>query len=243
MLKLAMKKFLLAGALVLPLSGGALAAAQTSTINPSPETGQSTKEIQLAQASEPELTARTDCADCHKGAEFSPAEGSVSLEEGLKAWARIYEVASHPRCANCHVGDDNLPMWSGPSYGKTRPHGMNINAGESRIGAETLTCSTCHTAHNTPIAHGAPGNEVWHLPPVEMQWFGKTSSEICAQLKNPETNGERTFLELAAHIGHDELVHWGWKPGIGREPAPFSIKEHAIDILQWGVAGMPCPTQ
>ncbi|MEL7416903.1 MAG: hypothetical protein AAGJ92_13545, partial [Pseudomonadota bacterium] len=80
------------------------------------------------------------------------AGGNVSIDpptaatraEGLAAFDRIFEVASHPRCSNCHVGDDNLPMWSGPSYGQTRPHGMNVNAGESRIGAETLLCSTCH---------------------------------------------------------------------------------------------------
>lgn len=30
-----------------------------------------------------------------------PAEGSVSREEGLDAWSRIYEVTSHPRCSNC----------------------------------------------------------------------------------------------------------------------------------------------
>ena len=47
-----------------------------------------------------------------------PAEGSVSLAEGLEAWGRIFEVASHPRCANCHTGPSDRPMWSGPSYGK-----------------------------------------------------------------------------------------------------------------------------
>ncbi len=170
-----------------------------------------------------------------------PAEGSVSVEEGLAAWQRIHEVVSHPRCANCHVGEDNRPMWSGAHYGKTRPHGMNINAGESRIGAETLQCSTCHTKQNTELLHGAPGAENWHLAPVEMQWFGKTSAEICAQLKNPETNGNRDFMALAEHVGFDELVHWGWKPGPGREPAPYSIQQHTDDMLIWGVAGMPCP--
>ena len=74
---------------------------------------------------------------------------AVSRPDGLAAWARIYEVASHPRCSNCHVGADNRPMWSGPSYGRTRPHGMNINAGESRIGAEYLPCSTCHATRET----------------------------------------------------------------------------------------------
>ena len=63
-----------------------------------------------------------------------PPEGSVDREQGLEAWSRIYDVASHPRCANCHVGADNLPMWSGPSYGETRPHGMFIDGGISRIG-------------------------------------------------------------------------------------------------------------
>ncbi len=134
-------------------------------------------------------------------------------------------------------------MWSGASYGKTRPHGMNIDAGESRISAETLQCSTCHTAQNTDLPHGAPGAEVWHLPPVEMQWFGKSTVEICNQLKNPETNGDKDMMALAEHVGFDELVHWGWKPGPGREPAPYSIQEHTNDMLAWGVAGMPCPTE
>ena len=74
---------------------------------------------------------------------ISPPE-VVSREDGLAAWDRVYEVASHPRCANCHTGASDRPMWSGPSYGKTRVHGMNIRAGESRIGAEFLLCSTCH---------------------------------------------------------------------------------------------------
>lgn len=197
--------------------------------------------VQMAQSRTASSPEGPDCANCHEGEISPPAKGSISRDQGLEAWARIFEVASHPRCANCHVGDDHRPMWSGPSYGKTRPHGMNIHGGESRIGAETIQCSTCHTTQNTPIAHGAPGNDVWHLPPVEMQWFAKTSAEICAQLGNPDTNGDRTFFDLARHVGHDELVHWGWKPGIGREPAPYSIGEHANDILLWGAAGMPCP--
>ncbi len=172
-----------------------------------------------------------------------PAEGSVSAEQGLEAWNRIYEVTSHPRCANCHVGEEGRPMWSGPGYGETRPHGMNIKAGESRIGIETIPCSACHTASNTPVAHGAPGNHVWHLPPAEMEWFGKTSAEICAQLRDPARNGDRDFIKLAEHVAHDALVHWGWQPGIGREPAPYSVQQHLDDILIWGVAGQPCPAQ
>ncbi len=172
-----------------------------------------------------------------------PAEGSVSIENGLDAFSRIYEVASHPRCSNCHVGADNRPMWSGPSYGRTRAHGMNINAGDSRIGAETIQCSTCHAyregLNDTP--HAAPQVAMnWQLAPVEAEWFGKSSDEICNQLRDPDRNGGRTMLELAEHLNHDLILHWAWNPGGGREPAPYSLQEHIDDLLIWGVAGFPC---
>jgi len=174
--------------------------------------------------------------------------GSVSQEDGLKAWARVYEVASHPRCANCHVGESPYPMWSGPSYGKTRRHGMNISAGASRIGAETLLCSTCHTTSNTDVgntvAHAAPRvSTAWLLAPVEADWFDQSSRTICEQLKDPERNGGRTVEELANHLGHDVILHWAWKPGGTREPAPYSLQEHINDLLAWGAADTPCPQQ
>lgn len=174
-----------------------------------------------------------------------PAEGSVSRDEGLAAWARIYEVTSHPRCSNCHVGADNRPMWSGPSYGTARPHGMNINAGESRIGAETLLCSTCHVERNglNDLPHAAPQVAMtWQLAPVEAEWFGKSSTEVCNQLRDPERNGGRDMLALASHLDHDLILHWAWNPGGGREPAPYSLQEHVDDVLAWGVAGFPCET-
>ena len=173
-----------------------------------------------------------------------PAEGSVSVEQGLEAWSRIFEVASHPRCSNCHVGADNRPMWSGPSYGRTRPHGMNVNAGESRIGVEYVLCSTCHAqrsegGNNAP--HMAPQVAAdWRLAPVEAEWFGKSSDEICNQLRDPARNGDRDMIDLASHLDHDVILHWAWNPGGGREAAPYSLQEHVDDILIWGVAGMPC---
>ena len=169
---------------------------------------------------------------------------NVSLEEGLAAWDRIYAVASHPRCANCHVGESDRPMWSGPTYGKARPHGMGIRAGESRIGAETIPCRTCHLTNETggnDQAHGAPQvADAWRLAPVEADWFGRSSDEICGQLRDADLNGGRSFLEIADHLGHDVILHWAWEPGGGREAAPFSLQEHTADVLAWGVAGMPC---
>ncbi|MEM8979582.1 MAG: hypothetical protein AAGD04_08865 [Pseudomonadota bacterium] len=177
-----------------------------------------------------------------------PEPGSISREMGLAAWDRIFEVASHPRCANCHTGPSDRPMWSGPSYGRTRVHGMNIQAGESRIGAETILCSTCHTTKDVDwdnanqTHHAAPRVAMdWQLAPQEAHWFDRSSEEICAQLRNPDENGGRDTVELAQHLNHDLILHWAWKPGGGREPAPYSLQEHVNDILAWGGANMPCP--
>lgn len=177
------------------------------------------------------------------------AAGSISREEGLANWAKFYEVASHPRCSNCHVGPDNLPMWSGPSYGETRPHGMNIDAGDSRIGAEAVACATCHTTLKearpgaNAIPHAAPRVAMpWALAPVEAEWFGKSSAYICEQLKDPERNGGRTIREVAAHLDHDLILHWAWNPGGTREPAPYSLQESMDFLMKWAAAGTPCPT-
>ncbi len=172
-----------------------------------------------------------------------PAEGSVSAEQGLEAWVRVFQVTSHPRCSNCHVGAEYRPMWSGLGYGKTRRHGMNTNAGESRIGAESLACSTCHAMREglNDMPHAPPQVAMnWQLAPVEAEWFGKSSVEVCNQLRDPDRNGGRTYLDLATHLDHDLILHWAWNPGGGREPAPYSLQEHVNDVLTWDVAGMPC---
>ena len=172
-----------------------------------------------------------------------PAEGSVTREEGLAAWSRIYEVASHPRCSNCHVGSDNIPMWSGPSFGEPQKHGMHIDANITRIGAGKLMCMSCHFGSTSDTPHSAPGvDAIWQLAPVEAEWFGKSSDYICNQLRDPERNGDRTYLEIANHLDHDVILHWAWEPGGTREPAPYSLQSHVNDILTWGVAGMPCAT-
>lgn len=139
-------------------------------------------------------------------------------------------------------------MWSGPSYGRTRPHGMNIDAGVSRIGAETLLCSTCHRASGNleSIPHAPPHFGLgWRLAPVQFEWFGRSKAEICAQLKDPARNGGRDWLGLVDHLiedaGHRGPVLWGWNPGGTREAAPYSLQEHVNDMAIWGVAGQPCP--
>lgn len=176
------------------------------------------------------------------------APGSVSRDEGLRIWAKFYEIASHPRCVNCHVGPDNRPMWSGPSYGETRPHGMNINAGRSRVGAEAVPCSACHAALSKPDpnANRRPHTpprvaQAWALAPAGAAWFGKSSDEICLQLRDPKRNGGMSVGDLAAHLDHDKVLRWAWNPGGGRQPAPYSLEASVDFLLQWGAAGTPCP--
>lgn len=161
--------------------------------------------------------------------------------EGLAAWAKIYEIVSHPRCANCHVADGR-PMWSGPSYGEARVHGMNVGGDPNLLfGNVGMLCSTCHMAENASAYHGPPGAEVWHLPPADMAWWDKSSSHICAQLKDPARNGNRSLEDIETHIREDALVAWGWAPGPGREPAPYSAAQAASFVADWAANGAPCP--
>ena len=173
-----------------------------------------------------------------------PEAGTVNKATGLEAWSRIYEVASHPRCSSCHVGSSDRPMWSGPSYGASRPHGMKVRAGESRIGAEFIACDTCHAASNFPQTepHAAPRVAgTWRLAPSGAGWFGETAEYICAQLRDPKRNGGMDYKALANHAGHDVVLQWAWDPGPGREPAPYSLEKHIMDLHLWGAAGQPCP--
>ena len=166
----------------------------------------------------------------------------VDAAAGLSEWAKVYEVFSHPRCANCHV-EDNRPRWSGAHYGVTRVHAFNVQGGSdgSGFGNPGLHCTTCHFDNNSSVLHGPPGVAGWHLAPPEMVWFGKSSAEICAQVKDPARNGNRSLDEVAIHVRDDALVGWGWDPGPGREPAPGSAQATYEALVKWTAAGAPCP--
>lgn len=171
------------------------------------------------------------------------AAQEVTREEGLAAWERIYAVASHPRCTNCHVGPQEEPMWEGLSYGAGAPHGMGVKADESRIGAESMPCRTCHitaAGRETPPHAPAQIDDAWRLPPVELDWLGKTSAEVCAQLRDPDLNDGHDIASLAEHLRSSAFVAWGFVPGGGRSAPPGSPEEMAQDIEQWGAAGTPC---
>ena len=125
---------------------------------------------------------------------------------------------------------------------------MNIHAGMSRIGAESIACSTCHVTSalpNPPAPAPQHAGIDWQLAPVEFLWVGKTGAEICAQLKDPERNGGRDVAGLIEHLRHDAslsgFIPRAWEPGEGRTTPPGTFEEHVKDVAEWGAAGQPCP--
>ena len=161
-------------------------------------------------------------------------------EDGAKAWDKIHAVLSHPRCANCHTQDQS-PRWGSEAAGTAKIHPMMVMRGPDGKGNPGQRCTTCHGEANATKENAPPGAPGWHLAPVEMVWFGKTSAEICAQIKDPARNGNRTLADIAEHVKNDKLVAWGWAPGPGREPAPGSAQETFNLLEEWTNAGAPCP--
>lgn len=168
--------------------------------------------------------------------------GAQAQTSGEEAWARIFAVASHPRCTNCHVGAEGRPAWDGLGYGKDRLHGMNIVAGESRIGAQSIPCRVCHisAAGDNDVPHAAPQiDDAWRLPPVELVWRGKSSGEICRGLRD----GGSDVATLMDHVRTSAFVNYGFEPGAGRDAAPGNGETLAQDLQIWAAAGAPCKVE
>jgi hypothetical protein len=118
---------------------------------------------------------------------------------------------------------------------------MNIQGGESRIGAETIRCSTCHmtsTLPNDPALAPLRAGIDWQLAPVAFIWFGKSGAEIRAQLKDPKGNGGRDAVGLLEHLRHDAslsgFIPRGWEPGSGRATLPGTFEDHVKDMALLG---------
>jgi len=150
-------------------------------------------------------------------------------------FTELGKVLTHPRCANCHPAGDR------PRQGDAmRLHQPPVERGADGFGLPAMRCPICHQAANFEPA-GVPGNPIWHLAPREMAWEGKTLGEICAQLKDPARNGNRSLETLIEHIGDDHLVGWAWAPGYGRLPAPGTQKEAGALVKAWVKTGAECP--
>ena len=107
-----------------------------------------------------------------------------------------------------------------------------------------MECVVCHGPANVTFANGEgsiPGHPAWHLAPREMAWQGLSLRAICEQLKDRRRNGGKSLAELQHHNAEDGLVGWGWKPGLGRAPAPGSQKLFGDLTQAWIDTGAACP--
>ncbi|WP_370877138.1 Isoquinoline 1-oxidoreductase subunit [Kaistia dalseonensis] len=150
-------------------------------------------------------------------------------------FTELGKVLTNPRCTNCH------PAGNRPRQGDmSRLHEPPVFRGPDGFGLETMRCSTCHQDANFEPGR-VPGHPEWHLAPLEMAWEGKTVSEICAQIKDPKRNGNRSLQDLVKHIGTDTLVGWAWAPGFGRTPAPGTQQQAGALVAAWANSGAACP--
>jgi hypothetical protein len=158
-----------------------------------------------------------------------PAQRSAAL------FTEAAKVLTHPRCMNCHPAGDR------PRQGDLRrPHQPPVFRGEDGFGLAALRCPVCHQQANVDAGR-VPGNPIWHLAPAEMGWEGKTLGQICAQIKDPARNGNRSLDDIVHHVGTDHLVGWAWAPGAGRQSAPGTQAQTGALLAEWVKSGAVCP--
>jgi hypothetical protein len=183
-------------------------------------------------------TAATEAVSDQSDSLASP-ESFASIADTAARSAAIFtelgKVLTHPRCVNCHPAGDR------PRQGDmARLHQPPVERGADGHGLPAMRCSICHQQANFDAA-GVPGNPMWQLAPREMAWEGKTLAAICAQIKDPARNGNRSVDALIEHIGDDHLVGWAWAPGYGRQPAPGTQKQAGALVEAWVKTGAECP--
>ncbi len=149
-------------------------------------------------------------------------------------FAPVAKVLKSPRCVNCHPADD-VPR----QLDDARPHAQQVNRNLEKLG---MACATCHAEKQLiSLPHVPPGAPNWHLPPKSMA-FTKSDADLCRDLKDPKTNGDKSLEELLIHVEEDDLVKWGWSPGPGRTTPPLSHADFTKAFKAWVDAGAPCPT-
>jgi hypothetical protein len=174
----------------------------------------------------------------------SPAAFSSIADSAMRSRALFTEAAKvlkHPRCMNCHPATDR-PLQGNDHH----PHQPMATRGEAGAGTAATPCIACHTERNYTLAErgsyrSIPGHPRWQLAPIEMAWEGRSIGDICRQLKDPQRNGGRTLELVHEHAAHDDLVAWGWQPGVGRDPAPGTQEQFGQLIKAWIDTGAECP--
>ncbi|MEC9356826.1 MAG: Isoquinoline 1-oxidoreductase subunit [Pseudomonadota bacterium] len=157
-------------------------------------------------------------------------------ERSRALFVEAFKVIGHPRCVNCH------PASNTPTQGMDmHTHNPPVARGKDNHGVVGMRCDTCHQDENF-AASGVPGHPEWHLAPIEMAWQGRTITEICEQIQDPDRNGGKDLEALHHHMAEDSLVGWGWNPGSDREAVPGTQAAFGALIQAWIETGAACPT-
>jgi len=161
-------------------------------------------------------------------------------ERSIALFTEAAKVIQSPRCLNCH------PVTRLPTQGDDlHAHVPPMHAGPGYHGVPGLPCKSCHGNANVATLSSSiasvPGNPHWGLAPASMAWQGKSTREICVQLKDGERNGGRGLSKIHEHVATDSLVGWAWRPGAGRRPAPGTQAQFAALIQAWIATGAHCP--
>lgn len=157
-----------------------------------------------------------------------------------KLFADIHRVLVHPRCLNCHPSGDS------PRQGlQARLHAPPVTRGPDNKGVAGMQCAACHQGANFR-ASGVPGAPNWHLAPASMGWENLSQGELCRAMLDKRRNGNKDVAAIVHHLTRDELVAWGWAPGVdadgkAREPVPMLRAEFDRIVNAWAKLGARCP--
>ena len=136
------------------------------------------------------------------------AQDAARQQRSEQLFGDMYRVLSHPRRVNCH------PKGDSPKQGlDARVHSPPVARGAHDTGVAGLQCAACHRTANYR-ASGVPGAPNWHLAPASMAWEGLSAGELCRSMLDKSRNGSKTVAQIVHHLTRDELVAWGWAPGV-----------------------------
>ena len=168
-----------------------------------------------------------------------PSPGVSDSKLSSSAFEAMMPVLRHPRCMNCHSSGD-FPRQGEDSH----PHIMDVRRGPDGHGVNGVKCNTCHQDHNLPGIHMPPGATDWGLPSptMPMTWEGLGDHQLCQLFKDQKQNGHRTVAQIVEHM-HTPLVQWGWHPGEGRTPIPYSQERFLENVRLWAENGAACPRE
>jgi hypothetical protein len=150
-----------------------------------------------------------------------PYQAFIDKPDATTAFKYMHQVATHPRCINCHgVVDKDGSFY--PTVGDNRrPHPMNITVANNvvlfkdgeifkQVPGVVLSCASCHQHSNGDKKGMPPGNIasampgfVWHMPQQNMIIpEGITANQLCNKWLDPAHNSSH----LAQRGGKDDLV-------------------------------------